>query len=75
MKIFEVDGQGYQVRRKFHMSRVKDLEGLGKLKWYYSADTLILDKTNNLVILANKISDAIIIEETENGKISIDESI
>lgn len=64
MKRFEVNGQMYIERKRFKSEQIKDMAGLGEIKQFYQADTIILDKNNNLVILADRIEDAQILGHT-----------
>jgi hypothetical protein len=66
MKRFEVNGQMFIERKRFKSDQIKDMEGLAEIKHFYRADTIILDKNNDFVILADKVEDAQIIEEIEN---------
>jgi hypothetical protein len=66
MKRFEVDGQMFIERKRFKSDQIKSMEGLAEIKHFYRADTIILDKNNDFVILADKVEDAQIIEEIEN---------
>jgi len=68
MKRFEVNGQMFIERKRFKSDQIKDMEGLAEIKHFYRADTIILDKNNDFVILADTIKDAQIIEETENDQ-------
>jgi hypothetical protein len=65
MKRFEVNGQMFIERKRFSSDQIKDMEGLAEIKHFYRADTIILDKNNNIVILADKIEDAQITKETD----------
>jgi hypothetical protein len=66
MKRFEVNGQMFIERKRFKSDQIKDMEGLAEIKHFYRADTIILDKNNDFVILADKVEDAQIIEEIQN---------
>jgi hypothetical protein len=66
MKRFEVNGQMFIERKRFKSNQIKDMEGLAEIKHFYRADTIILDKNNDFVILADKVEDAQIIEEIQN---------
>lgn len=65
MKRFEVNGQMFVERKRFSSDQIKDMEGLAEIKHFYRADTIILDKNNNIVILADKVEDAQILEYTD----------
>lgn len=73
MKRFEVNGQMFIERKRFKSEQIKDMEGLAEIKHFYRADTIILDKNNDLVILADKVEDAQVIEETSNDQDSSSE--
>jgi hypothetical protein len=65
MEIVSVGDQRYLVKRKFSKERIKDIKLLTEIKSFFGADTVLQHPTQNLVILAVKIEDAIILEETE----------
>lgn len=65
MKRFEVNGQMFIERKRFKSEQIKDMEGLGEIKHFYRADTIILDKNNNIVILADKVEEAQILEHID----------
>ena len=52
MKRFEVNGQMFIERRRFKSDQIKDMEGLGEIKHFYRADTIILDKTVPFILFA-----------------------
>jgi hypothetical protein len=66
MQYLDVNGVSYDVKRIFPFERIKDENALFKIKYAYNADYLIKDNINKRYILANKIDDAVILEETEN---------
>jgi hypothetical protein len=65
MKRFEVNGQMFVERKRFSSDQIKDMEGLAEIKHFYRADTIILDMNNKIVILADKIQDAQIVEHID----------
>lgn len=62
--IITVHEKLYLVKKKFPLDRVKDINILNELKWYWNSDTLIKSESHNIVILAQKIDEAIILDET-----------
>lgn len=64
MNIFESNGVKYVLRKKFSSDRIKDMAGLEEIKEFYNADTIVLDPSNKLVILASIVEDAQILEYT-----------
>jgi hypothetical protein len=64
MEIIEVNGNKYLVKRRFSKDRIKDIGVLSELKWFYISDVLLQSTNHNTVILAQKIQDAHILEET-----------
>ena len=62
--IITVHDKLYLVKKKFSLDRVKDINILNELKWYWNSDTVIKSELHNIVILAQKIDEAIILEET-----------
>ncbi len=63
MTIFEVEGTKYVVRKQFSKDRIKDLEAFHKLISFYNADTIVLHEPGNMVIVADRILEANILEE------------
>lgn len=74
MDVFEVDGIKYIVRKRFSKSRIKDLDALQKVKGFYNADTVVLDNRNDLVIVADRVLEATILEETTDEQPAIYQS-
>jgi hypothetical protein len=66
MEIIEVNNEKFLVKRRFSKDRVKDIGLLSQLKWFYISDVLLQSSTHNTVILAQRISDARILEEVIN---------
>jgi hypothetical protein len=66
MEIIEVNGNKYLVKRRFSKDRIKDIGVLSELKGFYISDVLLQSTQHNTVILAQKIQDAHILEETIN---------
>lgn len=64
MNVFESNGVKYVLRKKFSSDRIKDMAGLEEIKEFYNADTIVLDPSNKLVILASIVEDAQILEYT-----------
>lgn len=66
--MFEVNDTKYVVRKSFSNDRIKDMEALKQIKHFYNADTIVLDHANNLVILADTVVEAVILEESTNNE-------
>lgn len=67
MKFITVGGKDYIVRKQFKITDVADEKGLNELKWMYLADTMLKSKDKGVIILGSEITDAEIIEETDNS--------
>jgi hypothetical protein len=63
MKMIEVKDEKYIVKKEFLKKNVKDIKALGDLKWVYGADTILKSKDGETLILAQKVEDAVIVEE------------
>jgi uncharacterized protein with ACT and thioredoxin-like domain len=66
MNFIDIENKRYIVRKMFSSDRIKDIKVLGEIKHFYRADTIILDNTNNMTILADSIKEAEILEEIDN---------
>lgn len=66
MEIIKVNGEKFLVKRIFPKDRVKDIGLLSQLKWFYISDVLLQSSTHNTIILAQRISEAQILEEVIN---------
>ena len=65
MQHLSVNGVLYIIKRTFSFEQVKNEDALFSVKHFYGADHLIKDNTNQKYILAAKIDDAVILEDTE----------
>lgn len=71
MHFLDIDNKRYVIRKRFNSSRIKDLNLLQEIKHFYQADTIVLDKTNNLTILVESVIEPEILEETINEQTAI----
>lgn len=63
MEIIEVNNEKFLVKRRFPKDRIRDIGLLSELKSFYISDVLLQSSTHNTVILAQRISDAQILED------------
>jgi hypothetical protein len=62
----DVDNVRYVIKKTFTLDRIKNLDILIEMKWFWGADNVIKSDNTNKLFMVQKVDDAVIIEYTEN---------